>query len=323
MRQSQASAKTPRRRSSFASPRRRTLVSWYLLAAIVSLAAGSSADHSGEPVPGVSWRRLEFQASKLMVKARAHVELSQHDAAQARAELMDRQGQGALAPQDSRVLALEVGSSFLGRHSKASIWLDPVDNAALQREQVETGKRQRVKTYRFCDGSVYSKRVTPRDDSEKSLAPDRWTHVLEEQLAHDKDQTVIDPAALFYILSVADPKAYAGGQTVSLFSKGKIHSVALRFEAEEELDVDFELLPSVEPSIGDTSAGPTTVDERVQALRYTLRPGDEADALELLGLEGDLELWIEAERRIPVLVTGKVSPVGRVAVKLQRAWLAR
>ena len=170
---------------------------------------------------------------------------------------------------------------------------------------------------------MYSKRVTPRDDKEKSLEPALWTQVFEEQLAHDKDQTVIDPAALFYMLSVADPKAYAGGQNVSLFSKGKIHSVAVRFEAEEELDVNFDLLPPAEPAIGDTSAGPTSVDERVRALRYTLRPGDEADALELLGLEGDLELWIEAERRIPVLVTGKVSPVGRVAVKLQRAWLAR
>src|SRR5688572_17107647 len=99
-------AGTTRGQNPFAYARRRTLVSWFLLAATVSLAAGSSADHR-EPVPGVTWRRLEFQASKLMVKARAHVELSQRDAAEARAELLDRQGQDVLAPRESRVIELE------------------------------------------------------------------------------------------------------------------------------------------------------------------------------------------------------------------------
>ena len=129
---------------------------------------------------------------------------------------------------------------------------------------------------------------------------------------------------LFYLLSIAEPKAYLGGQTVRLFSKGEVHSVEVRFTGDEELPVDFDLHPALEQSTGDTAApGTRHVEQRVHALRYTLHPADEADALELLGLEGDIEIWIDAERRMPILVSGKVSPVGRVSVKLQRAWLAR
>lgn len=301
-------------------------IAFALLAATVPLGATSRDSGSGDPVPEVSWRRLEFHASKLMVKARAHVELSQHDAARAHDLLLDRAGQAdhPRSPRGPRVLALEVGSSFLGRHSTTSLLLDPTDNAALLREQVETGKRQRLKLYRFCADGVYSRRVTPRDDTEQSLEPAGWTNVVEEHLDHQSGQAVVDPAALFYVLSVAEPKAYSGGQTLQVFSKGEVHQVAVRFEAEEDLDVRFDLLPALEQSMGDT-AGPgiETVDRRVRALHYTLRPADDAHALELLGLEGELEIWIDAERRLPVLVTGKVSPVGRVAVKLRKAWLAR
>jgi hypothetical protein len=274
-------------------------------------------------VPEVTWRRLEFQASKLLVKARAWVELSQHDAEPARAQLLERASDRALSPRGPRVLSLELGSSFLGRDSTTWLWIDPTDNAALEREQVETGKRQRVKLYRFCADGVYSMRITPRE-GEKSLAPKQWTQVSEEQLDHEPGQIVVDPASLFYVLSVSDPTAFAGGQTFHLFSRGEVQPVVVRFEAEEELDVDFGVHPSVEPSIGDTAGpGPEQVDGRVPALRYSFSPADPDYALELLGLEGNLELWIDAKRRIPVLVSGKVSPVGRVAVKLKNAWLAR
>jgi hypothetical protein len=294
------------------------------LGAGAELAVASSDGRPGAPVPEVTWKRLEFQASKLLVKARAHVELTQHDSAAVQGRLLERVADHPLPPRGSRVLAIEVGSSFMGRHSTTSLLVDPTDNSALQREQVETGKRQRVKLYRFCADGVYSRRVTPRDDAEKALAPAAWTKMLEEHLDYAAGKAVSDPAALFYLLSIAEPKAYLDGQTVQLFSQGEVHAVEVRFAGEEELAVSYEIHPSPEPSMGDTAApGTERVAQRVRALRYTLHPADPTDALELLGLEGDLEIWIETERRIPVLVTGKVSPVGRVAVKLQHAWRAR
>ncbi|HVS66640.1 MAG TPA: hypothetical protein VMT85_24415 [Thermoanaerobaculia bacterium] len=269
------------------------------------------------PVPDVTWRRLVFRASKLLVTATAEVELSWQEAPAVVGELESFASGEPLPPSGDSVAHLTVSSQLLGRESRTDIWLDPVDLAALQRRQLEEGKRERFKLYRFGRHEIFSRRVRPREE-ERGNAFETWTDVQEEILPRDTKSPVSDPSALFYWLSAIEPTSLSDGETLVVFSKSMLNPVVVRYAGAEAIRVDYELYGAPDPE-----GNAIQISGRIPAYRYTLTPGaGDDDELELLGLEGELELWVDAVRRVPLRLTGRVSPVGRVSANLTQAWLA-
>ena len=76
-------------------------------------------------------------------------------------------------------------TSLLGRNSQVNFWLEP-DLTALQRTQTDTGKKQRIKTYRFLKDGVHSFQKQPFDH-EKKLPPQQWTDLGEQHYSHPKE----------------------------------------------------------------------------------------------------------------------------------------
>jgi hypothetical protein len=278
---------------------------------------GSAVTSPGALASDVSWRRLVFRASKLLVTAHAEVALEWRDAEAVAAELAATDQAAPLAPAGERVAHLSVTSSLLGRSSNTQVWLDPLDLRVLQRRQLDEGKRERLKLYRFGQRGIYSRRVRPRD-GERGQPHQRWTDVQEELEPLEDGATVSDPSALFYWLSAIDPETLRDGRTLLVYSKSLLNPVRARYLGVEELRVDYRLYGAADPE-----GNAIEVSGRVPALRFSLTPGAGGrDELELLGLEGDLELYVDAVRRVPVQVSGRVPPVGRVVARLQEAWLA-
>ncbi|HVS15911.1 MAG TPA: hypothetical protein VMV46_18465 [Thermoanaerobaculia bacterium] len=267
--------------------------------------------------PDVSWRRLAFRASKLLVSAHAEVALEWRQAREVAPELAETDQGAPLAPAGERVAHLTVTSNLLGRSSSTQVWLDPLDLRVLQRRQLEEGKRERLKLYRFGRSGIYSRRVRP-SHGERGQPLQRWTDVQEGFEAHQEATPVSDPSALFYWLSAIEPESLREGRTLVVYSKSLLNPVEVRYLGVEEIRVDYRLY-----GVADPEGNAIDVSGRVPALRFSLTPGaGGADELELLGLEGDLELHVDAEHRVPVQVSGRVPPVGKVVARLQEAWLA-
>jgi hypothetical protein len=267
------------------------------------------------PIADVPWRRIVFRASKLLITATAEVELAWRESPAAAEELVESAGD-PLAPSGDRVARLAVTTQLLGRESTTQIWLDPVDLAALQRRQLEQGKRERMKLYRFGREGIYSLRVRPRDE-ERGQAFETWSDIHEEVLERDTKSPVSDPSALFYWLSAIEPASLRDGETLLVFSKSMLNPVEVRYAGAEAVRVDYLL-----HGAPDAEGNAIQISGRVPAYRYSLTPSaGEDDELELLGLEGDLDLYVDAERRIPIRLTGRVPPVGRVSANLKEAWL--
>ena len=121
---------------------------------------------------------------------------------------------------------------------------------------------------------------------------------------------------LFYLASAGD---LAAGRPVEVcvFTRKALSRVELRVEATAELAVDYsERSPrGARRRRGDIEALKLSIKARPVA-------ADSGEEFELLGLKGDVELYLDPATRIPVQVSGRLPGLGRVHVKLTEVELA-
>lgn len=265
----------------------------------------------------VVWRRLAFTATKLLFTAHANVELDWLEPAKASDQLLEDVPGKPLQPK-RRLGAIELRSRFIGRRSSNTTWFDPTTLAAYQSASRDYGKRNRLKIYRYGEEAVFSRRLRPANHAEGEQEPASWSDRTEEVHKLDTHDVLSDPSMLFYILATADPMEYAKGGKLMAYAKGDAQPIEIELVGFEPLHVSYEVFGPSSPE-----DDPEKVKGDIETIHYALRPGADADELKLLGLDGDLDLWFEAQRRIPVQVSGRVSPVGKVVVRLKAAWLRK
>ena len=259
------------------------------------------------------WQRLEFRAKKLFLSADAAVEF---DASAALPADDGCAGRPALPASAARI---RIESSMLGRRSQSSLWFDPESLKAHIRVQEERGSRNRYKRYTFCHGSVEAERATP-NAGEAELPVGEWTH--RYPLVHDVPAGLTaplsEPSVLLHLVGrlaalEGEPGAVAS-RTVPVFSNRRVLAV--------RIDRDPKPVPAV-PGF-EVTGGPAP--EELTLVRFTLTPvavGAEgkAEDFELLGLEGAIEILAARELQLPVSISGRLPPAGRVTVRLRHVEL--
>ena len=278
---------------------------------LVALCLLTPAVAASDGVDGVSWSSLRFKATKLFITARAEMRISSVPSGQAAEQLMSIDEEPIRA-RSRQTLLLELHSSFLGRQSHTRLWFDPTDLAALQRQQVDSGGRQRIKTYRFGHHHILSKRIAPDTRAERSLEPAGWTRRSNDSYDYAGTNRVSEAAALFYKLATAPVDELREGTDLVLFASRQVMSARLQIREDVEVSTNYRVV------------GPDGSHERkgrFPAHRVTLeaQSADGEDELELLGLEGNVEILIDAQDRIPLEIRGRMSGVGGVAIRLTEA----
>lgn len=284
----------------------------------LALAAGTIgspvAAEQGNPSP--SWNELRFTAKKLFLESTTDVRLDVVDHESLAGVLREpTDGEAGLRPGASPVARMVVSSRFGSRHDESSLWFELVNSRALQRLKIRHGSKAYQKTYRFAAGGVHSHRVAP-EEGEARLPPEHWSKIEDRFYPHGSEgcPVVIEPTALLHRLAEHPP---AVGQSLELcaFSDKTTHRIVAENKGLHRVVVDYlTYLPGVEIPV--RQQGETLL------LRLEVRPAAEDDELELLGLEGAVEIWIDPGLRLPVRVVGKVGFLGKVAVKLESARLA-
>jgi hypothetical protein len=280
------------------------------VATVVVLAATLPVAAAGGEPP---WQRLEFRAKKLFLSADAAVEFD----ARAALPVGERCAGGRGLPDSAARIRIE--SSMLGRRSLSSLWFDPESLEAHIRVQEERGSRNRYKSYTFCEGSVEAERATP-NAGEADLPVGEWTH--RYPLLHDVPAGLAaplsEPSALLHLVGrwaalPLEPGVVAS-RTVPVFSNRQVLAV--------RIDRDPEAVAAV-PGF-EITGGP--LPEELSLVRFTLTPvavGEDgtAEDFELLGLEGAIEILAARELQLPVSISGRLPPAGRVTVRLRNVEL--
>lgn len=261
----------------------------------------------------VQWERLEFVAKKFFLSARSEVSMDLVPASEAAAQWVRSEEEEGLRPASPELVRITVGSFVLGKEDWETLWSDPRDLTAFGRFKERRGKRGYQKRARFGRGGVFVLRQAPIDDSERGRPSDRWTKVEKFFYPRPVGSTcrvVTESSALFYLVSAAELGA-GESREVCIFS-GKQGTFPVRITAGELEKMDVAYL--------ERRPGKEAVERKgeVAVRRITVRPVGEGneEELELLGLEGEVTLFLEEGSRVPVRLEGRLSGVGRVAVRL-------
>jgi hypothetical protein len=285
------------------------------------LATGSPPEAELLEPSRVLWSDLEFKASKFLLSVVSRVRIEFLPAGQIQADLV-ASAQGtpvtALGPE---VGLLTLESRFMGRKSQVRTWFDPLQAGALQRTRLRTGKKKESKIYRFTRQGVYTLRRSPGDGAESGLPPDRWTDASNDYSAYGaglrSGLAVSEPSALFYLISSAPLRRPGDHRELYAYSKNRLFLMALEVEEPGQVKVNYE---------EESRGGVRRRKGRVEVVRIAVeaRPveaDDDQRDFQFLGLEGNVEICLEPNTRIPVRVSGKAGAAGRVEVKLKRAVL--
>jgi hypothetical protein len=281
---------------------------------ITGLLAGPVAAQNLNP-ERVHWSSVVMKARKFGLSATSRVDIRSITVAAGREELVRPEKAGrALEPTAKRLLRMQVESHLLGRKSEFSILLDSLSARAFQQLEVESGRRRRYKVQRFLEGGTWSERRYPRPGEAQKPALE-WTDIqsgVEEHSAPVPEDLVTVPAGIIYVAAAAPLERSGDRLEILVAHRERIHRVEIVARGFTLLSANF---------VRSSDSAETGVRSRVPALHLTVRQvaarRRSSESLELLGLRGDLDLWIDPVHRYPLQIAGKVAYVGRVKIRLQ------
>lgn len=306
-----------------------------ILYAIVPVVLGAyaevvSANGPAVPAPGgtgVEWVGLRYEAAVSVAKTDAEIRLARSMVEETRADLIPVSGRSVLLPREESVLVLSLdsvvkGGLFSTKRYRGRVWFEPGDGRSLQRSRLREGSDGNLRVYRFTDTGVFRLRLEPRSKKESDEPPSQWGSRSENFFPFDPDAlgcpTVVDPAALLYLVSAGDWVTSQRSESFCVFNKRELYRVTITSLDTEVIDVSFTL---GEGGVERTVAGGRNV-RRVRLEPELLGSASDPEPFEFLGLERSIDLLVDQELGIPLRVIGYTPRVGEGALDLARVELA-
>jgi hypothetical protein len=299
--------------------------SHWLAAILLSISASGHALDSTAPDTKVTvfdpdrigWQRVQMGASRLFMSMDADLKLEVVDSGEIVPRLA-KPGQGEPVLPGPTILNMSYLTEGLGRTSDYELLLDASDGRALQRTSLVTGNRTRHRVYRFTDLGVYHHTRWPVKGEEKQRH-ETWSDLgegLRPYPAGLPDIPVTEPTGLIYLAAAAPLEAPGDRFEILTFARRYVHRVEVEMAEPERIKVNYR----------ETNAdGVTKREGTVNALRILIRgreavdDEDDQDDFEMLGLTGDIELFLEPETRAPLQLSGKAKIFGQVTFRLNES----
>lgn len=282
----------------------------------LSFSAQPAGGVSPDALQGLPWRSLVFEGQRHFIKTRIEASLERLRTDEALPALVASPQGKPVSPGGAEIVVINTKSAaegpFVGGEQRdMTVWFDPVSGAALQRDRLRGGRKSDRKLYRFTEEGVYRLRRKPKDQREAALPPEGWTRTKESFYpypAQAKDcRGITEASVLLYKLSVMPLTDSDVGPSMCVFHQQQVHRVTVQHRGEERLEVDY----------GQGSRQITAVKLALEARRLAPEQSDEHFAF--LGLEGEIEILLAEDSRIPVRVSGTLPRVGSVSFDLKEA----
>ena len=297
----------------------------FLLAIGLFYALGAvKSSLAGEPEAGqVFWKHLSYQGKHFLGKIETVVSLAGLPAKETQRVLMPLPEGNPLQASTTHVMVIDVQSAvdpLFGANdlTGSQAWFIPGDAAALQRIRFRKGDDIWQNTYRFTQKGVYRLRKKPGRADEKKLAPKHWTKIKESFYPyHDKrpkSQAVLEPTGLLYLVSALDFMKQTAPRSLYVFDRKQLHQVKIDVSGHQRLKVNY-LEKNLEKDIRR--------EGMIDAVKISFKPramvlqDEQPEEFSFMGLKGDFEIYIDAATRIPVQVSGQISRIGKIHIRLQ------
>jgi hypothetical protein len=270
----------------------------------------------------VPWTQLSYRIKKFSVEVNAQVELVSLPAAEVEAALI-KSPQGdpieVLSPESARIsVYYDVDPIFLSPVKTINqVWFNPKDATALGRIRQRRGNDDFKKVYRFTQQGVFRHRRQPKDQHETPKQPEQWTDVKDTFYAYNLEQlgcpNVTERTVLIYIASAAELSKSMQPLSFCVFGRRQLFHVRLKPQGSHSLRVDF-----TEKNQQDEMRRQGEVETLKIALEVQPLPSDleKVEDFSFLGFQKDIAMFIEPRAGLPIQISGVISRVGNVTIKL-------
>ena len=302
------------------------LAGFVMLAALgffdTSGAAESSAACEAAASP-VVWKRLAYQGKHFLGKMETVVSLTCLPVKEAQSVLIPIPEGNPLQVFTGHVKFIDVQSAvnpLIGAKdlTRSQAWFSPGDAAALQRIRYRKGDDIWQNTYRFTKKGVYRLRKKPGHGEEKNLAPEHWTKIKESFYPYpDKGpgpQAVLEPAGLMYLASARVFMEQAAPRRLYVFDRKQLHEVTVHVSGRLRLKASY---------IEKNRENDIQREEMIDVLKISFKPralaprDEQPEDFSVMGLKGDFDIYIDAATGVPVQISGRISRIGKVDIRLQ------
>ncbi len=262
----------------------------------------------------VGWTEVRFHASKFFLSAEASLKVEQGDAGQYAGSLM-APGTGKAVDLDDDPLMMVIDTRALGRDGHNILLMNGRSGAAVQFIQSEA---DRYRITRFTDIGRFRRTWRP-EKNQRKLPHEQWTDRSDSVRDYPPDatgQVVVEAGALIYIIAAA-PLAVPGDRYEVLTPiKRQLFRVVMEVASPRKIKTSYtEHSPS----------GTVRRKGRVEPLRILIRGeglnAEDDEKFQLLGLQGDIELFLQPDTRLPLQLSGKIKILGEVNFRLREATL--
>ncbi|MCP4341462.1 MAG: hypothetical protein GY799_21910 [Desulfobulbaceae bacterium] len=270
----------------------------------------------------VSWAELVFKGSKLMNKITVKIKLTSGD------ELSDDQATKIGGDPDdcsetvsgSKLLTVQSSSKGVGSSSgqyKEEIWFNEKDIHPDKRIRLNSGDAPWVKSYCWEDNGVRRLKILPGKSSEKKYPPSKWTKRTESFYEHPADAsgcaTISDPSLIFYMISMLDLDRQEPFE-ICVFGRKQLHRVTIGQEKASAIKVSYKERPSSkEVAVKDTI---TAVVFSITTDNFA-SGGEKQEAYSFLGLNKDIRIFMDPEKRLPIRISGANNSIGGLVLDLK------
>jgi len=269
-----------------------------------------------------SWTELVFKGSKLMTNITVKIQLSSAD--QLSGSQSPNIGTGLDDCSETmtrdKVLTVQSSSSGVGSSGlyEEEIWFDGKALHPGKRIRLSGGNDPWVKSYCWEGNGVRRLKILPGKSSEKKQSPSKWKKRSESFYEYPADatgcSTILDPSVVFYMLSTLDLKSQKKPMEICVFGRKQLHRVTVRQEKPSSLKVAYkERSASGEVTVKDKIT-PAVFSISTKALPATKQ---KPEAYSFLGLNKDIRIFMDPEKRLPVKIIGTNNSIGELVLDLK------
>jgi len=269
----------------------------------------------------VNYTKLNYEASKLFMSFDTGVTLSKKPASEVINDLVMPKDNNALVPDSGSVFMVSTDSKFFGKHTVYTLWFD--ENAALlQRLKELRGRKNNSKVYRFAKNGKHDFRKNFDNDSYKinlSEVKNWGTSFAPYPVEINKDQVISESSALLFLIGMLKLQNPGDEENLVLYSRGQLINTKLTVAEKTKLKTDFTI----------TSGGNNQhiKEKKRSVIRVVVKPvdsqGNPVKDLKVMGLQGDISMYIDEATRLLLQITGEVEIAGEVDIKLKSAVKAK
>lgn len=266
----------------------------------------------------INYTKLNYEASKLFMSFDTAVTLDKKPASEMVNDLVMPKDNNALVPDSGSIYTVSTDSSFFGKHTIYTMWFD--DNAALlQRlKELRRGDKSNSKLYRFAQNGKHDFRKDYDNENFKVNLGEvkNWGNSFGPYPVEvDEGQTVSESSALLYLVSLLKLQNPGDEQALMLYSRGQLVNTKLTVTEKTKLKVDFNIV---------SGGNSQRVKERHRSvIKVVVKPvdsqGNPVKDLKVMGLQGDISMYIDEATRLLLQITGDVKVAGEVDIKLKSA----